>query len=425
MNKNWDEALALIFESPTWVIDRFIGGKGVTLISGSPGSMKSLMALDMALHLVDVEGALQPNPEQPHTWRGMAMERWNEDGEEYRVLLAAEEAHESEVYGRMAALIKKAGHGPELFNLLLSRLFISHQHPPDLHLGKGLLPALLGEAEQELGARPNLVIVDSMPSLSSADDENSATQLQKVTQELRDTAGNHKVPVVAICHPSQESARYIRDGLSKGNPPSVEAAVRGSSRISANVDTIVSVAVDPADGDWSNSMLVKTRHSQKDNDVWQVKREPTDVSGHDPSGREASMSWPVLSMVRQMSNEVIETARKVTNQELVANALREKAPGRWLRLSDYEKLIRPHFENLASKDTVGRWVRNNDAEARAQGIEWQWVPSGKTKAIEIKAGDDPAPDEPFEEPEMGVEVPAEELSPAEKLAERLNGEAGV
>ena len=388
---NWVDAWAHVFESPEWVIDRFIGGSGVTLMSGSPGSMKSLIALDIALHLVDIEGALQEEGADAHTWHGLGLERWQDKGEEYRVGLLAAEAHKSEIYSRIIGAVMRAGHGADVGNRLASRIYITNSHDAETQLGDGLLPIVMGEAAKALGGQLNLLIVDSMPALSGADDENSATELQVVTQELRDTSEQSGVPIVAICHPSQRSAAGIESGLAQGKPPMIEAAVRGSTRIAANVDTIVSIAVNPNDGDWSNTMLVKTRHTQGDKDVWQVQREPVRLDGF-INDRPVSKSVPAITQARQMPFEDVEEARVVTKQQLVAEALREWGEDRWISIAAYEAQVLPKSDELPKAHTIKRWRRIGDAAARAQGIEFQSVPHGKSQRIEFRAVSEDNPD---------------------------------
>lgn len=202
------------FDAPLWVVDKLIPAEAITIISGAPKSYKSFISLYLALCISQGKKAFG---EYSCKMNG--------------VVIVDEENHERFIKER----IEKLG---AIENLAIS--FISQKRfslTNDEHID-GLI-----EICKERNAK--VVILDSLVRLHDLE-ENSSKDIAKVFAEIKYLCENG-LTVIVLHHERKEGAYNS----------SAPARMRGSSDISAAVDSHIAIKKDPDD---ENRIIVE--HAQ-------------------------------------------------------------------------------------------------------------------------------------------------------------------
>jgi hypothetical protein len=185
---------------PVWLIPNMLPAQGIGMIYGESGSYKSFLALDMALCLA-------------HGIPG----QWNGPPVKHDVLFFAGEGPVSTAKKRWPAWMEwqgisdKAGH----------RFLIKDRVPvyTDTDGWQGVKDDL-----DELGAKPSLIVIDTLTRLITGMDENSAKDATLITSFMESLARHYQCFVLAVHHTGKDQ--------SKG--------ARGSSAFYANMDAVIS-----------------------------------------------------------------------------------------------------------------------------------------------------------------------------------------
>lgn len=218
-----DSLLQKEFSEPKWIIDNLIPHGGVNLISADPGSGKTWLALVIALSVA--QGI--PLFEQINT---------SQTG----VLLIEEEMGERRLKERMVALSTK----PESYTPIH---FLSRT-------GFRLVEARVYDMVQFCKSNSvGLVILDSFVRLHNAKEENSATEMAKVFNQIAKFTTND-ITVIITHHHRKQAA---------GSNYSMQSP-RGSSDITAAVDSHLLIKMKDDILTISNP---KARHSENADDL--------------------------------------------------------------------------------------------------------------------------------------------------------------
>lgn len=187
-------------QDPTWLIPNVLPAHGVAMIYGESGSYKSFLALDMALCLA-------------HGIPG----QWGAPPVKNDVLFLAGEGPVATAKKRWPAWMEH--HDIQFRND--HRFFIKNRVPfyTDSDAWEHVKADLA-----ELGAKPALIVIDTLTRLITGMDENSAKDASMVTNFMENLARYYECLVLGIHHTGKDQ--------NKG--------MRGSSVFYANVDTVIS-----------------------------------------------------------------------------------------------------------------------------------------------------------------------------------------
>lgn len=185
---------------PVWLIPNMLPAQGIGMMFGETGSYKSFLALDMALCLAfGIPG------------------QWSAPPVKHDVLFFAGEGPVSTAKKRWPAWME--WQGIEFRNdhrfLIKDRV----PHYTDSESWQGVKDDLA-----ELGAKPSLIVIDTLTRLLTGLDENSAKDATLITNFMESLARHYECFVLAIHHTGKDQ--------SKG--------ARGSSAFISNVDTAFS-----------------------------------------------------------------------------------------------------------------------------------------------------------------------------------------
>ena len=187
-------------QDPTWLIPGVIPASGIGMIYGESGSFKSFLALDMALCLAfGVSG------------------QWGAPPVQNDVLFLAGEGPVATARKRWPAWMEWQGIGTRESH----RFMIKDRVPfyTDTEAWEHVKADLA-----ELGAKPTLIIIDTLTRLITGLDENSAKDASMITNFMEQLARYFECFVLAVHHTGKDQ--------NKG--------ARGSSAFYANMDTVLS-----------------------------------------------------------------------------------------------------------------------------------------------------------------------------------------
>ena len=237
---------------------------GVSVISGTTGVGKSLLALDIALHLVTAA---------TH-WHGE--EIW--DPHERTVLYVDAENNRRVMYPRVAAWAASRGLLDELRDggLLRANLLPSLQPAAKLG-GEFSATAAVGQVVAALAADGraalDLVVLDTLQALTGVDDGNDNTKVQLMMADAERIYRDYEVPVLLIAHPPKTGSVEIDAKMRAGKVPSAMSVVSGAQRVmnAAQVVTAVCATADAASGE-RLLCQVKSRSAEGSGKVraWQI-----------------------------------------------------------------------------------------------------------------------------------------------------------
>ncbi|MFA5986501.1 MAG: AAA family ATPase [Parcubacteria group bacterium] len=202
------------FEAPLWIVEKLIPAEAITIISGAPKSYKSFISLYLALCISQGKKAFEQY-----------------DCKNNGIIIVDEENHERFIKER----VKKLG---AIENLGIS--FISQKGfslTNDDHID-----GLIGICEER---EAKVVILDSLVRLHDLE-ENSSKDIAKVFAQIKRLCEN-KLTVIILHHERKEGAHNS----------AAPVRMRGSSDISAAVDSHIAIKKDPDD---ENKIIVE--HAQ-------------------------------------------------------------------------------------------------------------------------------------------------------------------
>lgn len=192
-------------QDPTWLIPNILPAQGVGMMYGPSGSYKSFVTLDMALCLAyGVPG------------------QWNAPPVQNDVLFLAGEGPVATAKKRWPSWLEWSGIGARDKH----RFMIKDRVPlyTDVAAWENVKADLA-----ELGAKPSLIVIDTLSRLLTGLDENSAKDATMITSFLEQLARYYECFVLAIHHTGKDE--------NKG--------ARGSSAFHANMDTVLSTRLKP------------------------------------------------------------------------------------------------------------------------------------------------------------------------------------
>lgn len=186
-------------QDPTWLIPNVLPAHGIGMMYGESGSYKSFVTLDMALSLAyGIPG------------------QWNAPPVKNDVLFLAGEGPVATAKKRWPAWLEWQGIGSREDH----RFMIKDRVPlyTDATGWENVKADLA-----ELGAKPSLIVIDTLSRLLTGLDENSAKDATLVTNFMEQLARYYECFVLAVHHTGKDQ--------SKG--------ARGSSAFHANMDTVL------------------------------------------------------------------------------------------------------------------------------------------------------------------------------------------
>lgn len=187
-------------QDPTWLIPNVLPAHGVGMMYGESGSYKSFVTLDMALSLAyGVPG------------------QWNAPPVQNDVLFLAGEGPVATAKKRWPAWLEWRGIAARENH----RFMIKDRVP--LYTDAAGWENVKADLA-ELGAKPSLIVIDTLSRLLTGLDENSAKDATMVTNFMEQLARYYECFVLAVHHTGKDQ--------SKG--------ARGSSAFHANMDTVLS-----------------------------------------------------------------------------------------------------------------------------------------------------------------------------------------
>ena len=187
-------------QDPTWLIPNILPSTGIGMIYGESGSFKSFVALDMALCLAyGIQG------------------QWGAPPVQNDVLFLAGEGPVATAKKRWPAWLE----WQNIPNRQSHRFMIKDRVPfyTDTDAWEHVKADIA-----ELGAKPSLIIIDTLTRLITGMDENSAKDASMITNFMEELARYYECFVLAVHHTGKDQ--------SKG--------ARGSSAFYANMDAVIS-----------------------------------------------------------------------------------------------------------------------------------------------------------------------------------------
>jgi len=295
---------------PTWLIPNMIPANGIGMIYGESGSYKSFLALDMALCLsFGIPG------------------QWGAPPVKNDVLFLAGEGPVATAKKRWPAWLEWQG-----IDKREDHRFLIKDRVPFFSDASAWENVKADVAE--LGAKPSLIVIDTLTRLLTGLDENSAKDASMVTNFMEQLARYYECFVLAVHHTGKDQ--------SKG--------ARGSSAFYANMDTVLATKLKAG----GTELRVK---KQKDADVseeisfFQVKevgqsivleRANAPLSDMDPRKAGSRYSWAsveeVVKLLESMGGETSEAvlAQEIASKhgidrEVVKKQLAKNSELAWLR----------------------------------------------------------------------------------------------
>lgn len=186
---------------PTWLIPNVLPSEGIGMLYGESGSYKSFLSLDMALSLAfGIPG------------------QWNAPPVKNDVLFFAGEGPVATAKRRWPAWMEWR----QIEERNDHRFLIKDRVPlyTDTTAWENVKTDLA-----ELGAKPSLIVIDTLTRLMAGLDENSVKDATLITKFMEELSRYYECFVLAIHHTGKD--------LSRG--------ARGSSAFKANMDTVLSV----------------------------------------------------------------------------------------------------------------------------------------------------------------------------------------
>ena len=217
----WIHDFADSSRDPEWLIPNIIPAQGIGMIYGESGSFKSFLALDIALCLAN--GI-------PGQWGGPPVK--------HDVLFMAGEGPIATARKRWPAWLEWQGIGDRSAHRLIlkDRVPFYSDTAAWQHVKEDL---------SLLGAKPSLIIIDTLTRLITGMDENSAKDASVITNFMEELSRYYECFVLAIHHTGKDQAR----------------GARGSSAFFANMDAVMSTKATKTGG---TEFRVK---KQKDADI--------------------------------------------------------------------------------------------------------------------------------------------------------------
>ncbi len=192
-------------QDPTWLIPNVLPSSGIGMFYGASGSYKSFLALDMSLCLAfGIPG------------------QWNAPPVQNDVLFLAGEGPVATARKRWPAWLEWQGIGSRESH----RFMIKDRVP--LFTDKAAWENVKADLA-ELGAKPSLIVIDTLSRLLTGMDENVAKDATMITTFMEDLARYYECFVLAVHHTGKDE--------SKG--------ARGSSAFQANMDTVLATKLKP------------------------------------------------------------------------------------------------------------------------------------------------------------------------------------
>jgi len=195
----WLHDYADSVEDPTWLIPGVLPARGTGMIYGASGSYKSFLILDMALSLAYGRAG-----------------QWGAPPVRNDVLFLAGEGPVATAKKRWPAWLEWQGiEQREAHRIILkNRVPFYHDTEAWEHVRVDL---------DQLGARPSLIVIDTLSRLLTGMDENSTKDATMVVSFMEQLAQHYECFVLAIHHTGKDE--------NKG--------ARGSSVFHANMDTVI------------------------------------------------------------------------------------------------------------------------------------------------------------------------------------------
>ncbi len=258
-----DALLNQEFNFPKWIVEGLVPNEGITIISAPPKSFKSWIALHFALCIAQGEKAF-----------GMR------DCEKAGVLIIDEENHPRIIQERLLKLNTPA-------NLPIT--FVSQKNfrlSNDEHIKKIL------ELCDKVSA--SVIIMDSLVRIHDAD-ENNAVEIAKVFSYARSLCLAGKT-VIMLHHERKE-------GFNSNSSP--QSRMRGSSDISASVDSHIAIRKDKA----PNRLIIEPAQLRCD-----VLVDPFEVSVLEQSGKIEFSYYGEVDLPKTASEKASEIIMTILNR---------------------------------------------------------------------------------------------------------------
>ncbi len=226
---SWQDVTEL--PPPAWQIENILAREVLALIVGAPEAGKSLQVLDWAFRMA-----------HGMDWRGRKIRAGS-------VLYLAGEGHAG-LAGRLRAL-RAANPGARQLH---GQFFVIADSIPILSTpaGVALLRQMVEQLVAEHGHPPDLIVVDTLSQSFGDGDENDARTVAPSLRALSDLRTRFHCSVLVVHH--------LAKGPQGQKQTLTLASVRGSSALTANVDTVVGIDVQD---DVRRLVLLKMKDGEK------------------------------------------------------------------------------------------------------------------------------------------------------------------
>lgn len=314
-----DQLDEIAFSQAEWIVKDFLLPNGITFLSGTTGSGKSVFALDLALSVASGKrhfhgrGIELPDPSVPPKVLYI-------DGENSTIS-----------YARRTLAWRKRN--PEIeWNHFAPQTF---RRIPAVNLEMSEQAPLLNWMTADLvhhRHRIQLLVIDTLTAVSGMDNENDNAEMMKVIAEVQKMADALDCPALVLCHPSKEGEKHFRDNIRANKRVYESLAIRGGSAAAQRAHVIWGMIKEAEDELNANHDALLKPIKVRDGEVtWRTQR--MKVEGVQFEHPKHPFGAPVMCGLERYERK----PDGITNLERIALDLmkRECDDGDWHHMNEY------------------------------------------------------------------------------------------